>query len=98
MYGGLCAGAKNANSSIAASTSASTRRAPPTGPACTALKPIAASSARWRSGFAFAGDLGHAVPDGRFIVGAGATGLSDAFNPPLGEDGVALDGVEPVLE
>ena len=47
---------------------------------------------------ALAGDLRHAVLNGRRIVRAHAPGLSNAFNPPLGQDAVALDGVELVLE
>src|ERR1035441_3993567 len=44
MYGGLCAGAKKAKSSIAANSASSTRYGPDIGPGCTTLKPAASTS------------------------------------------------------
>ncbi len=50
MYGGLCAGARKLNSSIAARNASSTICGAFSGPVCTALNPTASISPKPRSG------------------------------------------------
>ena len=97
-YGGLCAGARKLNSSMARITSSFTSRAPVSGPAWTALKPTTPRSPGPSSGFPGPVRSARHLLYGSRVIREHASRLPDPLRRPARQHLPQRHFEEPVLK